>query len=248
MYDSATRLNALGVRIFCRQTGLIYTTIKTKIMQSTTTIVCRALVMVFCLIAIPLAALFGTSLPDIVKALGLGGAVITANDRDKGGEAPLFATNIPDVADAPELAVEHNNVPWKEGNNTMRQAPKVSLDMQTVQAGFTEPAPLYSGQSGSIEGRFATEPLRSERPVVPVAAEATLGGIERFEQIQRQLRDLGATYFRLESFGSDRQFYRFQCEMPIGAAGAVRHFEASSVNSLDAMESVLAEINSWMKN
>jgi len=38
-------------------------------MQSSTTVACRAGVMLVCLIAIPLAALFGTRLPDLVEDL-----------------------------------------------------------------------------------------------------------------------------------------------------------------------------------
>ena len=64
-------------------------------MQSTTTVVCRALVMVVCLITIPLAALFGTSLPDLIKTLGWGTSPVSA--REQGGMAPIFSPNIPDA-------------------------------------------------------------------------------------------------------------------------------------------------------
>ena len=223
-------------------------------MQSTTTIACRALVMVFCLIAIPLAALFGKSLPDIINALGWGTTPVSA--REQGGDAPLFITNIPDAAAAPDTPVggfENGSVSWAQSVPRPTESPKLPQGMQTVQASFTEPAPRYGGSAGAIDRVPTSRP--GERPIVPVAVGTSGGGTSggRFEQIQKRLLGLGATYSRLESFGSGRQFFRFQCEMPIvaagaGGAGAVRHFEATSVNSLDAMESVLAEIDSWMTN
>lgn len=234
-------------------------------MQSTTTIACRALVMVFCLIAIPLAALFGTSLPDIIETLGWGTTPVSA--REQGGDAPLFVANVPDAASAPDspaTGFENNGAAWAGNATRQMESPKLSRDMHAVQAGFNEPAPLYGGANGAVAGTVDRVPVfrPGERPIVPVTGGVVYSDVRpndvrtsdvvpgggRFEQIQKRLLDLRATYSRLDTFGSDRKFYRFQCEMPMGGAGAVRHFEATSENSLDAMESVLAEIDRWMTN
>ena len=75
-----------------------------------------------------------------------------------------------------------------------------------------------------------------------------------------RLRDLGATYFCLESFGTSRQFYRFQCEMPLG--GPFSRMAKPQPpdrlpcdisrplrrHSLQAMENVLAEIELWLSS
>jgi hypothetical protein len=179
--------------------------------------------MVFCLIAIPLAALFGTSLPDMLKTLGLGTAGLdtaAVSAREQGGDAPLFKADIPNAAgvpDSPGADYENDGAAWPRNGPRQAEPPRLPHDMRTMQASFNEPAPLHGG-----------------------------AGVGRFEQIQNRLQALGATYFRLETFGSDRKLYRFQCEMPIVAAGAVQHFEATSENPLFAMESVLVEIDRWM--
>ena len=216
-------------------------------MQSTTTIACRALVMVFCLIAIPLAALFGTSLPDIIKTLGWGATSVSA--REKGGEAPLFVANIPEAAGVPDspAAGSGNEIAqsWPASSAGSVEYPKVPQDMPAVQASFTEPATRYDGSTGAVaNGMVDRRPTSRSggRDVVPVVVGPSDG---RFDYIQKRLQGLGATYFRLETFGSDRQLYRFQCEMPLGGAGAVRPFESTSENALDAMESVLSEIDHW---
>ena len=210
-------------------------------MQSTTTVVCRALVMVVCLITIPLAALFGTSLPDIIKTLGWGDSPVSA--REQGGLAPTYSASIPAAAGLPD-------------------------DLRTEQAGFNKsvaahapaPAPAQTAteapsfNDGTIPVNFG------QRATVPVVRQASGA---RFEQIQEQLQRLGATGFLLEWFGTSRQLYRFQCEMPLGRSSpggqargggpatvqhAVRHFEATSENSLQAMENVLAEIEAWLRS
>ncbi len=207
-------------------------------MQSTTTVVCRALVMVVCLVTIPLVALFGTSLLDLIKTFGWGESSVSA--REQGGMAPAYSPNIPDAAGLPDSLSPGMRVADASREEMFAgpsDAPRLPDDMRTVQASFNESA-------------TATAP-----PTVQ-PSEA------RFEQIQQRLRGLGATYFCLESFGTSRQLYRFHCKMPLGthpAGGAayaggpaavqnaVRHFESTSENSLQAMENVLAEIEAWLR-
>ena len=62
-------------------------------MQSSTTVAFRAVVMLFCLIAIPVAALFGTSLPDLFdQLLERRGDLISWLDRGSLAEAPPFGS------------------------------------------------------------------------------------------------------------------------------------------------------------
>lgn len=60
--------------------------------QSSTVVAFRALVMLVCLIAIPLAALFGSSLPTLLKALkeGRWPVASTAQAQNTAGEGPKF--------------------------------------------------------------------------------------------------------------------------------------------------------------
>ena len=70
--------------------------------------------------------------------------------------------------------------------------------------------------------------------------------VDRFTYIQTRLRELGATYYLLESWGSDGQYFRFHCRMSVGGSqGYARHFEATESDALQAMARVLEEVESW---
>ena len=81
-------------------------------MRSSTAVLCRALVMLACLVAIPLAAVFGTSLPDMVTAL-LNGRwdTLSAMGRGSLGEAPILQPFVP--SDGPPHAIaQQMPSPW----------------------------------------------------------------------------------------------------------------------------------------
>jgi len=47
--------------------------------------------------------------------------------------------------------------------------------------------------------------------------------------MQDRLRQLGATYYLLETWGNQRQFYRFYCQMAVGGNSSYTHyFEATN--------------------
>ena len=58
--------------------------------------------------------------------------------------------------------------------------------------------------------------LRAQFPPPAVSAPARAGG-EIFQQVERRLRELGATYYLLETWGNSGQMYRFHCK--VSAAG-----------------------------
>ena len=69
---------------------------------------------------------------------------------------------------------------------------------------------------------------------------------DRFTFIQQRLRELGATYYVLESWGDQGRLYRFRCRMPVaGSANYTRHFEATDADALTAMGKVLADVEAW---
>ena len=72
------------------------------------------------------------------------------------------------------------------------------------------------------------------------------GGLDRFTRIERRLRELGATYYLLESRGTQSNLFRFHCRMAIGGARHHnRHFEATDNDPLGAMNQVLREVERW---
>ena len=65
-------------------------------------------------------------------------------------------------------------------------------------------------------------------------------------EIQQRLQQLGATYYVLESWGNEQQFYRFYCKMAVaGSADYVHCFEATDANPIQAMQQVLDQVENW---
>ena len=78
------------------------------------------------------------------------------------------------------------------------------------------------------------------------ASPGDAAGLKRFTRIERRLRQLGATYYLLESWGTEGQLFRFHCRMAIGGwPHRNRYFEATDKDPLEAMEQVLQEVQLW---
>jgi hypothetical protein len=103
-------------------------------------------------------------------------------------------------------------------------------------------------------------PVTGVGSVVPVNNEARamqqqppLGGPagqqpDRFSLIERRLRDYGATYYRLETWGDAGEFYRFHCKMAVGNnPNYTQQFEATHGDALQAMTSVLEQVEAWRR-
>ena len=69
---------------------------------------------------------------------------------------------------------------------------------------------------------------------------------DRFTAMERKLREYGATYYLLETWGNEGELYRFHCKMAIGNnPHYTRHFEATDRDALRAMNQVLERVESW---
>ena len=182
--------------------------------ESSTTAVFRALVMLACLIAIPLTAIFGGSLPEMLRELlGAGSSVQSASGAGGGGEAPLFepiqATDPAAVAPPPAAA-----------------AGQIGWDRQAK--------PVPDGDKNVIPANYEA----AWTPAMPAG--------DRFVRIQDRLRQLGATYYLLESWGSGLQLYRFYCKMAVGGnPDYAYYFEAVDIDRLRAMDRVLQQVEAW---
>jgi hypothetical protein len=57
---------------------------------------------------------------------------------------------------------------------------------------------------------------------------------------------LGASYYALQTWGAQGEFYRFQARMPAGDGGTyVRHFDAIDRDAGRAMAAVLEQVERW---
>ena len=89
-------------------------------------------------------------------------------------------------------------------------------------------------------------PLPSDRLTAPSGQSAGL--ITRgTEDIQAQLDQLGANYYRLESWGNAPRVYRFHCTVAIkiGQSEYSQRFEATGESPEAAMQRVHTEVRSW---
>jgi hypothetical protein len=72
--------------------------------------------------------------------------------------------------------------------------------------------------------------------------------LDRLAQIERRLQQLGASYYRLEEWGNQREFYRFSCDMAIGDdPNLARSFQAIRGDRVEAMTDVLGQIEAFCR-
>lgn len=69
----------------------------------------------------------------------------------------------------------------------------------------------------------------------------------RSQQMEEELHNLGATYYRMESWGAGPRKYRFHCTVAIriGLAEYSQRFEETAEDPLAALEQVLEEVRTW---
>lgn len=89
-------------------------------------------------------------------------------------------------------------------------------------------------------------PLPSDRLTAPQIPSTGMIN-ENTTDLQAELDRLGATYYRLESWGNAQRVYRFHCTVTIkiGLAEYSRRFEATAESPESAMQQVRNEVQSW---
>ncbi|MDZ4819711.1 MAG: hypothetical protein SGJ20_12145 [Planctomycetota bacterium] len=103
-------------------------------------------------------------------------------------------------------------------------------------ANYEEPAPGTAGQSA---------PLTANIPANP-AADQQIGGDHRFRDAQARLRQLGASYYLLETWGESAETYRFFCKVtPNGDRERMWAFYHTDPDPVVAMNNVIQQIETW---
>ncbi len=260
-------------------------------MESSTVLAFRIFVMLSCLIIVPMAAIFGSAFPDVVKsvlvdrivALSTGKPVEPATvASDPHGFREV--TSGPSIGGMPADGAGNWEAPrwgapgaeaaaWQADGST-RATPavvpvsgpgdrpgynqsasfSVPVEPQTAPPAGQSPAvtqppnsyPQFAPAQGGMPGNSA--PAVSANPGV-VGVDRTACPLEqpdRFTEMERRLREYGATYYLLETWGSAGELYRFHCRMAVANNGAYsRHFEATDRDALKAMADVLAQVEAW---
>jgi hypothetical protein len=170
----------------------------------------RVLVMLCCLVAIPMVAMFGDALLDGVSRFLEQWWVNTATAaKDHSAQAATSRVGIPEPPGSQELARSRRlNFPPDSGDPP-----------------FDQLMPIVSARRGQT-------PSEGEE----------LAGVEH------RLRQLGATYYRLESWGDGGQWFRFQCRVAVdGNPGCTKHFEATDRVPVQAIAVVFHAVESWLR-
>lgn len=218
--------------------------------QSSFTMAFRAIVMLSCLILVPLVALFGTTLPETIKRI-----VQRQLDANTASAAPTFtepycfvpAGNPAPVSQPTGATVAPMALPAMAAS----PIPTVSPQPMAGANGFASPSP-----SGVVPAGYTApvpaQPMAGAPGSDTIRAAAAMGmgagaaGVDRFTYLKDRLRELGANYYLLETWGNQGQLFRFYCKVAVG--GSVnygRYFEATDADPLRAMAGVLEQVEAW---
>ena len=92
---------------------------------------------------------------------------------------------------------------------------------------------------GQLEERHIAESPEDHEPLVLAD--------DRLATLQRRLQQLGATYYRLESWGNEGPRFRFECRVAFDRASAcARHFEATDRDPMQAIAAVVRQVEAWV--
>ena len=209
--------------------------------QSSATIAFRALVMLAFIIGIPLVAFNGSSLPDRAKKLlekvwpAIASAISTKTSSTL-PEAPPY-----DVKSQNPLALP-GQTPIGMSNPPGQLAANNQPNLLTQQALGGSSARFGQPASNIVPADYQT----AVEPNINNKGYNGQTGTNPFMSMQDRLRRLGASYYLLETWGNQRQFFRFYCQMAVGGNSSfTRYFEAINANPLEAMADVLRQVEAW---
>jgi hypothetical protein len=232
-------------------------------MQPTTIMTVRVLIMLGCMVALPLWAIFGSSWLNFGSS-GTTHAKQSFRGPDPAATDPMAAMFAatgfapqPILNEQPATKLVSAEIP------ASRQLPvPTTADPAPSNAGA--PARMRTGQrgiparaTGSDRVRSTNDPPGFEPPkaVRPIDTSNVQGASQPgsiaadsdwFNATQQRLRTLGATYYLLESWGNRGELYRFHCKVAIaGNPDYTRHFEATDPHPARAMQMVLKDVEAW---
>jgi len=251
-------------------------------MESSTVLAFRIFVMLSCLIIVPMAAIFGSAFPDVVKTVLVDRIVALSTGKPpEPAAAPAdpqgFREVTPNVAQgapansgaAPSWGAQAATASWQAPGAAAAPAAVVPLGGPPQGEGFNQSAsfaaPAAAAQPGEARppmppsGAFpgaGAPPHVPTAHIMSVATQAASCGTDRtacpleqpdrFTEIERKLREYGATYYLLETYGNQGELYRFHCRMAVAGGNQYpRMFEATDPDALKAMADVLHRVEAW---
>jgi hypothetical protein len=218
-------------------------------------------VMLACLALVPFLAIYGKQIPDFYHAVV---DAYKARMQQKSAD-PLANLGSDAPAWAPTNDRRSNDATWPASVSANTQPPTVNSGSPPAlwNSSGAAPQPLATSPAPQSHGEvqpavFAT-PVDPAKPVDPAAAPlhgpatASAAGTPdtctvQFRHVEQRLRELGATYYFLETWGAQSDRYRFYCQVALAGnndSGHNRVFQATDVDPLQAMKSVLDQVELW---
>jgi hypothetical protein len=206
-------------------------------MQSSAMMAVRAVTLLVCLAAVPLLAIFGKNLPAVIKSLLH--SYTTSSTRHTASateqtEPPVFR---------PGLLASKSEGERPPGVSAAKGA--------TMNVGVLPAQPLVPVTTATHRVDSATSLLadrNTQTRAVPSAKGSVANGFPPgyFREAELRLRQLGATYYLLETLDPQASQYRFFCKVALGSKqDETLAFFASDRDPLAAMQQVVRQIEGW---
>lgn len=247
-------------------------------MQSSFGHVVRAVVMLACLAVVPVIALYGKQIQEFARAVWetyqtRSHAKAGDSAGDAGGNAPPWpapattgqtADHTSPLGGWPNSTAaaepQYLAAPWNQpsalpaGATNERSAQGATAPGEVQQASFTG-SPSADGTGDAARAAAANLPAAYTQSASDsasgAAAHSSAGGTNctvEFRRIEQRLRELGATYYLLDTWGRNGDRYRFLCRVALTGntdLGADRVFFATDSDPLRAMQNVLQQVEQW---
>jgi hypothetical protein len=217
----------------------------------------RGGIMIVTMVAIPLLAIFGKQLPELLEGIYRGNTKSEqwqARPAQTMAAAPHAPGTNPAAAPAQHVGLSDAPAfqPSTTGslNPTNTNAPKLEpppLASNAFQS--AQPLPLSpsmsSPRSNNLGQALPPSTLRDQavnpaaNHAAPMATDLTSAA---FKQGQQRLRELGASYFKLETTGEATERYRAVCQIAPVGNNPVQTFTSIHVEPLTALNDVIAQI------
>lgn len=204
-------------------------------MRSSSVLAFRTLIMLATIVAVPALALFWESVLPAADGLmakcksRFGISILEPHTWQQPETEPMV-----ELDEAPRFEA----IPGPSAGPTGPMSPVVP----------STPAPPAEARPNEMMQAAYEQPLGGQPPTTPQSPAAlTPGGQspDQFSSLERRLRELGATYYLLETFGDGRQ-YRFHCRMAVAGGGDFsRPFEATGNDPVATMLTVLRQVEDW---
>jgi hypothetical protein len=199
----------------------------------------RAVTLLFCLAAVPLLAIFGKNLPAAVKSL-----VQSYTSAAKTSPSPTERTDPP---------VFRPGLLASKSESLATPIAGVETSGKTASVGVLPAQPLVPVTAAMHRPDSAASSVTAGNPQMPAvtstaSSETSAAGFPPgyFREAELRLRQLGATYYRLETLEPQASHYRFFCKVALGPNEEESlAFFATDRDPLSAIEQVIRQIEGW---